>query len=210
MKINNTHLKSIGSIIAHKIKQWKNYLPLINLVLMLILLSLVALCVILVNKSTKDAIERRTQFVKQSSENQVKFSSLKIDEEMINRQEYFLSNNPFSQDRTDWKPKKKKKPAKSKSKSMSQKEIKALVEEAKNRPKGDPKPIELKGILILGDIKKALIKNPDREKNKKPYIFIEEGQEIVDYTVKNISEDRIELDWYGEEHIVVMRSNIKQ
>ena len=64
--------------------------------------------------------------------------------------------------------------------------------------------------MILGDIRKALIENPDKTKNKNNFIFIEEGEEVAEYKVKNIEQDQVKLDWYGEEHIVNMRSNIKK
>lgn len=106
-------------------------------------------------------------------------------------------------------------PQKKKSKPQPQREIPCLKKKnpyrkLKNKNQGNPKPIKLFGILILGDVKKALILNPDREKNKSAYIFIEEGESIVDYKVKNIEKDRIKLDWYGQEHVVVMRANIRK
>ena len=45
--------------------------------------------------------------------------------------------------------------------------------------------------MILGDIRKALIENPDQTKNKKPFIFIEEGEEIAEYKVKETEQDQI-------------------
>ena len=57
---------------------------------------------------------------------------------------------------------------------------------------------------------KALIENPDTTKNKNPFIYIEEGDEVAEYKVKSVEEEQIKLDWYGEEQVIVLRSNIKQ
>ena len=60
----------------------------------------------------------------------------------------------------------------------------AQPEENQQKPKGTPKKITLRGIMILGDTRKALIENPDKTKNKNNFIFIEEGEEVVEYKVK--------------------------
>ena len=209
MKINTNYLQIIAKILTEKLRRWKNYLPVINLILLVSFLGMVGISVLLVYKPPEDTIKRR-DFIEKAPDNKKQLTFLDKDKKTIDHYETLLSNNPFSQDRSDWKPSEKKvKTATTKKESLPKKEEpKPKVEEQK--PKGNPKPIKLFGILILGDVKKALILNPDREKNKSAYIFIEEGESIVDYKVKNIEKDRIKLDWYGQEHVVVMRANIRK
>ncbi|MEK7700240.1 MAG: hypothetical protein AAB332_07530, partial [Planctomycetota bacterium] len=80
----------------------------------------------------------------------------------------------------------------------------------KQKPKGAPVKFNLQGIMIIGNERKALIENPDKTNNSKPFIFISEGEEIAEYKVKKIESDQIILDWYGEELTIVMRANIKK
>jgi hypothetical protein len=124
----------------------------------------------------------------------------------INQYELILSNNPFSPNRTAWAPPE----TKAVPKHLEEEIVQSGENQQQKKPRGTPKKITLRGILILGSTKKALIENPDQTKNKKPFIFIEEGEEIAEYKVKNIEPDQIKLDWYGEEQVVVMRSNIKK
>jgi hypothetical protein len=83
-----------------------------------------------------------------------------------------------------------------------------LVESLKKRsPKKKkltrkPKKIILHGVVIAGDFKKALIKNPMTGVKKIKAVYVEEGQEIEGYMVTSIESDQIRLDWQGEEIIV--------
>ncbi|MBE7547262.1 hypothetical protein KsCSTR_33630 [Candidatus Kuenenia stuttgartiensis] len=209
MKINTHYLQIIAKILTEKLRRWKNYLPVINLILLVSFLGMVGISVLLVYKPPEDTI-KRSDFIEKAPDNKKQLTFLDKDKKTIDDYETLLSNNPFSQDRSDWRPSEKKiKTATAKRDPLPKKE-EPIPKVEEQKPKGNPKPIKLFGILILGDVKKALILNPDREKNKSAYIFIEEGESIVDYKVKNIEKDRIKLDWYGQEHVVVMRANIRK
>jgi hypothetical protein len=209
LKINTHYLQIIAKILTEKLRRWKNYLPVINLILLVSFLGMVGISVLLVYKPPEDTI-KRSDFIEKAPDNKKQLTFLDKDKKTIDDYETLLSNNPFSQDRSDWRPSEKKiKTAIAKRDPLPKKE-EPIPKVEEQKPKGNPKPIKLFGILILGDVKKALILNPDREKNKSAYIFIEEGESIVDYKVKNIEKDRIKLDWYGQEHVVVMRANIRK
>ena len=206
MKPININTKSIQFIIetfGKKIKQWKHYLPIINLALLIGVACLAITCVLLVYHPP----ENITKPEKQGEETLGKKNSLtplSPDAKTTDYYELILSNNPFSPNRTAWNPPETKTDSKHEEGGVAQ------PEENQQKPKGTPKKITLRGIMILGDTRKALIENPDKTKNKNNFIFIEEGEEVVEYKVKNIEQDQVKLDWYGEEHIVVMRSNIKK
>ncbi len=74
---------------------------------------------------------------------------------------------------------------------------------------GKPKKIILHGVVIAGDIKKALINNPLKGVVKKKTIYIEEGDELEGYKVTSIERDRIKLDWHGEEIVIMLYSGLK-
>lgn len=202
--INTKLLWHILETFVKKAKQWKHYLPVINLVLLIGVISLTVVCVLLVYYPPENTLKLEKYREESLSKNRP-LPPLDMDTKPIDHYEPILSNNPFSPNRTAWNPPETKKDSK-------REEVVAQVRPVENqqKPRGIPKKITLRGILILGDTRKALIENPDQTKNKKPFIFIEEGEEIAEYKVKNIEPDQIKLDWYGEEQIVVMRSNIKK
>ncbi len=72
-----------------------------------------------------------------------------------------------------------------------------------------PKKIILHGVVIAGDIKKALIKNPMTGVKNKKTVYVEEGEEIEGYMVTSIEPDQIRLDWQGEEIIVKLYTGVK-
>ncbi len=74
---------------------------------------------------------------------------------------------------------------------------------------GKPKKIILHGIVIAGDIKKALIKNPMTRVSGKRTLYVEEGEEIEGYTVTSIESDQIRLDWRGEEIIIKLYTGLE-
>lgn len=187
-----------------RVKQWKHYLPIINLVLFIGAVSLAVICVLLVYYPPENTIKPE-KYVKEIPEKSNALPPLHTDNKPINDYELILSRNPFSPTRSAWAPPETKTGPKSPPDGGIQQPI-----ESQPKPRGTPKKITLRGILILGNTKKALIENPDQTVNKKPFIFIEEGEEIAEYKVKNIEPDQIKLDWYGEEQIVVMRSNIRK
>ncbi len=73
---------------------------------------------------------------------------------------------------------------------------------------GKPKKIILHGIVIAGDVKKALIDAPLKSVSKKKTLYIEEGDKLVGYTVTSIEKDRIKLDWNGEEIVITLYSGL--
>ena len=207
MKSVNINIKSLQLFIENfgkKIKQWKHYLPIINLALLIGVASLAIICVLLVYR-TPENITKPEKHIEETLLKKKPLVPLSIDNKTADYYELMLSNNPFSPNRTAWNPPQTKTNSK-------QEEGAAQSTENQQKPKGTgtPKKIALRGIMILGDTRKALIENPDQTKNKKPFVFIEEGEEIAEYKVKNIEQDQVKLDWYGEEHIVIMRSNIKK
>jgi len=207
MKSVNINIKSLQLFIENfgkKIKQWKHYLPIINLALLIGVASLAIICVLLVYR-TPENITKPEKHIEETLLKKKPLVPLSIDNKTEDYYELMLSNNPFSPNRTAWNPPQTKT-------NSRQEEGAAQSTENQQKPKGTgtPKKIALRGIMILGDTRKALIENPDQTKNKKPFVFIEEGEEIAEYKVKNIEQDQVKLDWYGEEHIVIMRSNIKK
>ncbi len=74
---------------------------------------------------------------------------------------------------------------------------------------GKPKKIILHGIVIAGDVKKALINNPLKGVSKKKTLYVEVGDELEGYKVTSIEKDRIRLDWHGEEIVILLYSGLK-
>jgi hypothetical protein len=201
-------MKNLGK----KIKKWKHYLPLINLALFISAISFTIVCVMFVYYPSENTIESE----KNREEIPVKnkpLPSLTMTSKTIDHYDLILSNNPFSPNRTAWTPPEAKTGQKHADSAKHEEEAAAAAAasvENQQKPRGTPKKITLRGVLILGETKKALIENPDKTQNQKAFIFIEEGEEIAEYKVKNIESDQIKLDWYGEEQVVVMRSNIRK
>ncbi len=191
-----------------KIKQWKHYLPIINLFLLIGVVSLAIVCVLLVYYPPVTSMKPDKEEEGISGEN-TRMPPLQVDAKPIHDYDLIVSNNPFSPNRTGWAPPEAK-TEQAKMGRIPQDEGVVQPVENQQKPRGIPAKISLRGILILGNSRKALIENPDQTLNKKPFIFIEEGEEIAGYKVKNIEPDQVKLDWYGEEQIVVMRSNIKK
>lgn len=209
MKAINLNIKSLQPIVetfGKKVKQWKHYLPIINLALLIGVASLAIICVLLVYYPPEN-ITKPEKHIEETLLKKNLLTPLSIDTKTADYYELMLSNNPFSPNRTVWNPPETKMESKH---EESAAQAAAQAAENQQKPKGTPKKITLRGIMILGDTRKALIENPDKTKNKNNFIFIEEGEEVAEYKVKNIEQDQLKLDWYGEEHIVNMRSNIKK
>ena len=163
ININTKSLQFVIETFGKKIMQWKHYLPLINLALLIGVAGLAITCVLLVYKPS----ENITKPVKQGEETLRKKNSLpplSSDAKTTDSYELILSNNPFSPNRTAWNPPETKTDSK-------HEEGAAQPEENQQKPKGTPKKITLRGIMILGDTRKALIENPDKTKNKNNFIF---------------------------------------
>lgn len=191
-----------------KVKQWKHYLPVINLFLLIGVVSLAIVCVLLVYYPSVTSMKPDKEEESISGAN-APLPPLRTDARPIHDYDPIVSNNPFSPNRTGWAPPEAKTEPTMPG-SIPPEEGGGQPVEDQPKPRGTPTKITLRGILILGNIRKALVENPDQTSNKKPFVFIEEGEEIAGYKVKNIEPDRVKLDWYGEEQIVVMRSNIKK
>ncbi|MCP4265876.1 MAG: hypothetical protein GY777_09925, partial [Candidatus Brocadiaceae bacterium] len=73
---------------------------------------------------------------------------------------------------------------------------------------GKPKKIILHGVIIAGNMKKALINNPLKGVSKKKTLYIQEGDELEGYKVTSIEKDRITLDWNGEEIVIMLYSGL--
>lgn len=213
--MNIRSLPSITKSFGKKIKKWKHYLPLINLALFIGVISLTVVCVMFVYYSSENAIESERNG-EEVPINKKPLPSLTVTPKTIDHYDLILSNNPFSPNRTAWTSPGTKTGQKHADSAKQEEEAAAAAAAAsppvenQQKPRGAPKKITLRAVLILGEIKKALIENPDKTKNPKAFIFIEEGEEIAEYKVKNIESDQIRLDWYGEEQVVVMRSNIRK
>ncbi|MDR4506372.1 MAG: hypothetical protein MRK01_16495 [Candidatus Scalindua sp.] len=78
---------------------------------------------------------------------------------------------------------------------------KKIIERKKEPPK-PPRKIILYGIIMAGDVKKAMINNPQVGVRNKKTIYVEEGEDIEGYKVKSIEKDKIILDWQGNEMIL--------
>ena len=216
MKPGNVNRKAILLVLeslGKKARQWKHYLPIINLALLIGVAGLAMVCALMVYFPPESTIKPE----KNSENDLVKKNSLRplVNEpKTVDSYELMLSNNPFSPDRNVWNPvtkavAKQEEPA-APPPAAPPPGVAQPVAAAPEKPKGPPKKITLRGIMVIGNTKKALIENPDPAKYKTPLIFIEEGEEVVEYKVKHIEEDQIKLDWYGDEQIFVMRSNIKK
>ena len=110
--------------------------------------------------------------------------------------------NVFSDKRKDWVVK----AAIPKPSGLKKKKEKNLVK--KRKPAGKPKKIILHGVVIVGDVKKALINNPLKGVSKKKTLYVEEGDELEGYKVTSIEDDQIRLDWHGEEIIIPLYSGL--
>jgi hypothetical protein len=119
--------------------------------------------------------------------------------------------NVFSHKRTEWVVKavipkssdlKNKKRARGDLAKRSLAKKKALA--------GKPKKIILHGVVIAGNLKKALINNPLKGVSKNKTLYVEVGDELDGYKVTSIEKDRIRLDWHGEEIVITLYSGLKE
>ena len=115
------------------------------------------------------------------------------------------TRNVFSPQRKDWVVK----AAIPKASGFANKSQRKKPKTRKKAFAGKPKKFILHGILIAGDIKKALIKNPLKGVRKEKTLYVVEGDDLDGYKVKSIEKDRIKLDWNGEEIVVLLYSGLK-
>ncbi len=79
----------------------------------------------------------------------------------------------------------------------------AAEEESKQKAlSGEQIKIVLHGIVIAGDIKKALVNIPMTGVSNSRTLYVEEGDGLEGYKVMSIEPDQLRLDWQGEEMIV--------
>jgi hypothetical protein len=201
--INTKSLRCIAETLKKRIRQWKYYLPIINLAFFIGVAVLAIICVLLIcyPEGNKIKPEHYTEKIA-IQENQLPSSHREI--RPIDYYEAVLSRNPFSPDRTAWIT-----PEVKDHENRYEEEREFAQEISREKPAERPAKITLQGILVFGGTRKALIENPDKTGNKKLFIFVEEGEEIAGYRVKHIESDLIKLDWYGEEQVVVMRPNLR-
>ncbi len=205
ISINVKTLQIILEKLGKKVKQWKYYLPILNLALFISVISLAVICVLLVyyppvaiTKSEKNQKEIHLQYSA--------LPPIAVDAKPMDSYEAIAANNPFSPTRSQWNPQQTHQPKT----EIINTEDNAKPHEHKQKPKGAPAKFNLQGIMIIGNERKALIENPDKSNNGKPFVFVSEGEDIAEYKVKKIESDQIILDWYGEEIAIAMRSNIKK
>ncbi len=110
------------------------------------------------------------------------------------------TRNVFSPQRKEWIVK-----------VVKPRQIKSVMKRVSKKKSlsGKPKKIVLHGIVIAGDFKKALIRNPMTGVSKKKTLYVEEGEEIEGYMVTSIESDQIRLDWHGEEIIVKLYAGVE-
>ncbi|KHE93174.1 MAG: hypothetical protein K8F52_08305 [Candidatus Scalindua rubra] len=118
--------------------------------------------------------------------------------------------NVFSHERKEWVVKALiPKSSELKNKKMVRDDLAKKALAKKKALAGKPKKIVLQGVVIAGDLKKALINNPSKGVSKMKTLYIEEGDELEGYKVTSIEKDRIRLDWHGEEIVIMLYSGLK-
>ncbi len=182
----------------------KYLLSLINLVLICIAIILFAIIGALYFHSTPNGISAITDSIDfqdngdefaadESVENEISGEQIRLKEDYG----IIAEKNIFSPERKEWvvkviEPKKRN--------------IPINKPREKKIPKKNPRKIVLHGVIIAGDIRKALINNPSKGGGRKRTIYIEEGDELEGYKVMSIESDHIKLDWGGEEIVVNLYS----
>ncbi len=208
ISINVKSLQPIFEKLGKKVKQWKYYLPILNLTLFIGVISLAVICVLLVYYPPV-AI---TKSEKNQKDPPLQYSALPpiaVDAKPMDAYEAIAAHNPFSPTRSQWNQQQTQQP-KIEPKNNNTTEDNENPSAQKQKSKGAPVKLTLQGIIIIGNERKALIENPNKANSGKPFVFVSEGEEIAEYKIKKIDSDQIILDWYGEEVTIVMRSNIKK
>ena len=70
-----------------------------------------------------------------------------------------------------------------------------------------PTQIILKGIVIAGNIRKAMVNVPMSKISKNRTLYVEEGDGLEGYLVTRIESMQIRLDWHGKETIVAFQGS---
>ena len=98
MKSINLNIKSLQPVIetfGKKIKQWKHYLPIINLALLIGVASLAIICVLLVYHPPEN-ITKPEKHIEETLLKKNPLTPLSVDNKTADYYELMLSNNPFS------------------------------------------------------------------------------------------------------------------
>ncbi len=66
------------------------------------------------------------------------------------------------------------------------------------------KKIILYGVIIMDDVKKAMIQNPTRKAGNPEYIWVQEGEKLHNLRIKTIQPDRILLTEKGKKFVVLL------
>lgn len=188
-----------------KLSSSKYLLPLANLILICIVIILFAISgVFYFSSPVKDISKVAGSIELQENEdgyNKGIFSGVDkaLGQIKTNDDYSVISNrNIFSSERKEWVTN----ASILKTISVVKREIKK-----KNTPSRQPRKIILYGVILAGDIKKALINNPRMGAGRKRTLYVVEGEDVEGYKVKSIESDHIKLDWQGEEIIVKLYIN---
>lgn len=173
------------------LKGWKRFLPLINIALFVGVLALGILGVVLFRavSSPLPGLERQKAKIQPQ---QVSAPTIKTN--IAPKEDYDLiaNENPFAPGRKEWVQPQPKTP------HGTQKQG-----EVEPPPKVPPKKLDLYGIAIFENLKKALVRNPDPAKyGIVPFLYIEEGNDVGGYKVKTIEPNLIRLVWEEQEFVV--------
>ncbi|MFQ5787980.1 MAG: hypothetical protein ACE5H1_08360, partial [Thermodesulfobacteriota bacterium] len=130
----------------------------------------------------------------------VDVESFDVEEKKVGAYAVIAKKNVFSPQRKEWVVKAViPNPSElAKKRKLARKRVRAVK----------PKKIVLHGIIMAGDMRKALISNPLTGVSNKKTLYVEEGEEIEGYKVISIESDQIRLDWQGEEIIVTLYSGL--
>ncbi|MBI5676946.1 MAG: hypothetical protein HZC52_00300 [Planctomycetes bacterium] len=106
MKSINLNIKSLQPVIetfGKKVKQWKHYLPIINLALLIGIAGLAIICVLLVYHPPEN-ITKPEKYIEETLLKKNPLTPMSVDNKSADYYELMLSNNPFSPNRTAWNP----------------------------------------------------------------------------------------------------------
>ncbi len=180
------------------IKQWREHLPIISIILFLIVLVLTGVTIyIFVSPVSKLALVKDTN-AKFEEFNKEFAVSQKISYPDSASFRLIDDNNLFSSRRADWEI--APSPSKSAPKSAPQpipEPIKKVVKKKKPKIKADK--IKLSAILMFGETRVALIGNLGKDKNKVKYVYVKKGDDIMGYNVKSIEPNKLIVEWDKEE-----------
>jgi hypothetical protein len=203
----HNHTNSKISIPIKTLYGSKYLLSLINLILICVVIILCIVSTVLFCLPPAKGITTTHKVIGSQDDNTAFTASNPIDAmftkgEKQSNEDYSIisTKNVFSPDRKEWA-----------TKPPTPEPVKVPEERFPKKPSLARKTTKfiLHGIIITGNIKKALIKNPTPGLTKKTTLYVEEGDEIEGYRVTSIESNQIRLDWHGEEIIVELYSGLE-